>query len=92
MREGVISRLRFLIFQQFCVFKLVSKNGSFQLLLLQSGPANLCWQWGRLSAFTIESCNHHLLLIENYVFTFSNIYIVLKGSKYFIPELVLLLL
>lgn len=41
MRVSVISWLRFLIFQQFNVFKLVSKNRSFQVLLHQSNQGSL---------------------------------------------------
>lgn len=41
MRVSVISWLRFLIFQQFNVFKLVSKNRSFQVLLHQSNQGRL---------------------------------------------------
>lgn len=43
MRVSVISWLRFLIFQQFNVFKLVSKNRSFQVLLHQSNQGSLQW-------------------------------------------------
>lgn len=41
MRVSVISWLRFLIFQQFNVFKLVSKNRGFQVLLHQSNQGSL---------------------------------------------------
>lgn len=67
MRVSVISWLRFLIFQQFNVFKLVSKNRSFQVLLHQSHQDKLYWLRG-MDRFCFSSKFETLELLAGIIF------------------------
>lgn len=89
MRESVISWLWFLIFQQFNVFKLVSKNRSFQVLLLQSNQTGLWEQHGEYLHWYLKSVIMNFFFKLRSIASPSQIYTVLKRNSLFLNFCVL---